>query len=855
MLLKTTQQFFFRNIFKTILFIAKALLINLCLFSNLQASEINNCAQQLEKIDTSLTKTRETIKREFISNNDFPENFLDKVKELEKERIDQAIEELERLSVQNKESGSTIDFFDLKQRLSLNSFKLGRYKKGLSYANEALAFAELSNSDGYKAIALSRIGVNLSKLGDLQESLSCHQESFGLLENIPKEEGNYTSHYSWEAINLGRLYKTLGDFSKAQLFFDFGLNGFKSIKEGKEAYVDFYLNALAEKISLSLEMEDFILTEELVSTYQAERKQVRLTPIYEADARITLARFHIHKQEYSLAINELTLADSLIEKLPNYYLKPVVQSLLSKIAYEQGNLERAYKLSARSINMISSASRQSYKLGQDNKGVKRSNLEVYSNHFFINVDANKRQKKATFLALQELMISDFNEKMNFLIEEGVEIRNTRNLETLKKINQKQKRCNEFYLMSKEAYGGPREYFESINKQSKDCQKELEVLKESRKLKDQIEDFLYPKSLNLEVIQKNLSSKEALIAFALFKENAYVWAITKEDLFFNKINKSKQELMDIVLQIKNTLIFDDPQNKLIPFNKQASHELFKILFSELLVNLGHVDNLIILKDSSFLDIPFSVLITNNKNWLIQEYGLRSIYHPAHLQLGTTKKAILDGDSFYGFGDPVSKDGFPKLEGSRKELESIAKAMSARYTQLYLGHNSTVNNLKKIQNSSQVLAFATHAVLPYEVKEISHPALLLDDWLTSKEIAFNFELTPQIVLLSACNTAGKRLNNKAPILDLPSSFMFSGARTVIATNWNIEDQVTKDIMNVVADYIYKNIEEEGVVTEALRKGMQGYINKNKYAEKFSLNDGIKIDRTHPYFWASFEVIGSR
>ena len=72
--------------------------------------------------------------------------------------------------------------------------------------------------------------------------------------------------------------------------------------------------------------------------------------------------------------------------------------------------------------------------GIHNKGVKRSNLEVYSNHFFINVDANKRQKKATFLALQELMISDFNEKMNFLIEEGVEIRNTRNLETLKKIN-------------------------------------------------------------------------------------------------------------------------------------------------------------------------------------------------------------------------------------------------------------------------------------------------------------------------------------------------------------------------------------------------------------------------------------
>ena len=41
--------------------------------------------------------------------------------------------------------------------------------------------------------------------------------------------------------------------------------------------------------------------------------------------------------------------------------------------------------------------------------------------------------------------------------------------------------------------------------------------ENRKLQGQVENFLYPNTIDIEIIQNNLSSKEALIAFALWRK--------------------------------------------------------------------------------------------------------------------------------------------------------------------------------------------------------------------------------------------------------------------------------------------------------------------------------------------------
>ena len=128
------------------------------------------------------------------------------------------------------------------------------------------------------------------------------------------------------------------------------------------------------------------------------------------------------------------------------------------------------------------------------------------------------------------------------------------------------------------------------------------------------------------------------------------------------------------------------------------------------------------------------------------------------------------------------------------------------------------------------------------------MLLTEWLSATEIAFNFDINASIVLMSACETAWTNSDYKDSILDLPSAFMLSGAQSVVVTSWSIEDQATKDIMVEAADFIYTNPYAENLFSKALRHGMRKYIEENEM-EKYR-----GISKTHPFFWAPFELIGA-
>ena len=105
----------------------------------------------------------------------------------------------------------------------------------------------------------------------------------------------------------------------------------------------------------------------------------------------------------------------------------------------------------------------------------------------------------------------------------------------------------------------------------------------------------------------------------------------------------------------------------------------------------------------------------------------------------------------------------------------------------------------------------------------------------EIQSQFRLRARLVVLSACESAGgTELAGEANI-GLTRALQAAGARTVVSSQWKVEDAATASLM--VA--LHRGLSKQVACDEALRLGMQAVAKKPEWS--------------HPYFWAGFTCLG--
>jgi CHAT domain-containing protein len=119
---------------------------------------------------------------------------------------------------------------------------------------------------------------------------------------------------------------------------------------------------------------------------------------------------------------------------------------------------------------------------------------------------------------------------------------------------------------------------------------------------------------------------------------------------------------------------------------------------------------------------------------------------------------------------------------------------------------------------------------------------DGYLQAYEIVRS-PLKARLVVLSACETAKGPLGRGEGLVGLVSAFLQAGARSVLATQWSI-DESTAELM----DSFYKAMSGGKDVAGALR---QAKLDTLKKRLKFS---GTEVSLAHPFFWAPFVLIRS-
>ena len=191
----------------------------------------------------------------------------------------------------------------------------------------------------------------------------------------------------------------------------------------------------------------------------------------------------------------------------------------------------------------------------------------------------------------------------------------------------------------------------------------------------------------------------------------------------------------------------------------------------------------------------------------------------------------------------------LPNTSRELRNLARITGVGEDALYLGQAASETAIKAADLSrTNILAFATHGLLTGELSGLSEPALVFtppdapgpeDDALLTASEAATLKLSAELIILSACNTAGSDGTPGAEGLSgLARAFIYAGARSILVSHWPVDDYAT----SVLTTGMVSEMESGTNRAEALRSSILSLMQA-----------GARPEHAHPRFWAPFILVG--
>jgi CHAT domain-containing protein len=170
---------------------------------------------------------------------------------------------------------------------------------------------------------------------------------------------------------------------------------------------------------------------------------------------------------------------------------------------------------------------------------------------------------------------------------------------------------------------------------------------------------------------------------------------------------------------------------------------------------------------------------------------------------------------------------------------------------VGEEATEEQAKAIGKDVHYIHFATHGFLDERFPLNSALALTMPErpgvgqdngLLQAWEIFERLRINADLVVLSACETAlGKEMGGEG-LVGLTRAFQYAGARSIVASLWNVADETTPELMKRFYTYLKAGRTKD----EALRAAQIDLIH--------GLGDAAaNLDASHPFHWAAFQLIG--
>jgi CHAT domain-containing protein len=351
-----------------------------------------------------------------------------------------------------------------------------------------------------------------------------------------------------------------------------------------------------------------------------------------------------------------------------------------------------------------------------------------------------------------------------------------------------------------------------------------IADESRSLLDELPAGSPPSNAD-----RTVAAGVAVVEYVLLERELVAFCVTSRGVTVHRAALGRD-----VLQTRVASFVEHIRRRVPPAQVHAEGEaLHELLVAPLAAQLGDVRELVLVPDRELHALPFAALRNaRTKKYLVEEYTIR--FAPS---ASFRREAAPSLEPALVVADPPAKD-WPRLPASREEALQIAALHGAT---VLAGEAATRAAFFAAARGSALIHYSGHA---NSDATASYGALLLaadgsdGGVVGSSDIArLRLERQP-LVVLAACGTFRGNALHVAGMSGLSRAFLGAGARAVIGTLWEIDDDVSAPLFL----RLHQRLREGATPAGALRDAQLGLLH--------SPDDRL----AHPATWSPVQLLGT-
>jgi CHAT domain-containing protein len=366
----------------------------------------------------------------------------------------------------------------------------------------------------------------------------------------------------------------------------------------------------------------------------------------------------------------------------------------------------------------------------------------------------------------------------------------------------------------------------------------------------------PKSID-EILAESDQKAALIYPIVLPDSLEVVVTLPGNQLRHTAISKPQVEVQGIFTRLRQAMIRDGDRSAepIIVFepgaDKDSYLELAQQVYNWLVqpfeedLKASGVETLVFVLDAPLLNLPLSVLYDGEK-FLVEKYAIAQtvglqLLDPKPLARGelTALTAGLSEERELTIGNPPQTFKFGALVNVEQELQGIQSEVSG---ELILNKEFTSATIQRAIASAPfpIVHLATHGLFSSNTEETfiltSDGSLNIDQLnqlLRGREEGDTKAI--ELLVLSACETA---VGDERAALGLAGVAVKSGARSTLATLWQVDDESTAKLMI----QLYQELKDTTISkAEALRRAQLWLRQQDSKYES-------------PYYWAPFILVGN-
>lgn len=356
------------------------------------------------------------------------------------------------------------------------------------------------------------------------------------------------------------------------------------------------------------------------------------------------------------------------------------------------------------------------------------------------------------------------------------------------------------------------------------------------------------TLSLSEIRQQLPGDLRIVEYSLLDDRILCWVISKNG-FEHKEQRIEADALSKKIHDYLALV-SNPNRGVTEEITSAARELYDLLISPVEQFLGDKTYLCIIPDKRLNYFPFGSLISPTSGRYFMQEHLYVLAPSANVFLASSeaasKKAETASERLLAVGNPsFDHSKFSDLRSAATEAQEIARY----YNSIPLiGERAREYRVKDEMRKADVIHLASHYVVNEQspmlsglllAKEAEPPENKGEDGVLQASEIYDMHLPrTRLVVLSACQTGNEQsIRGEGPI-GVARPFLKAGVPLVVASLWPIDSSATAELM--ISFHRHRKQDKRWTV-EALRLAQLDMLGSSEQAYR------------HPYYWASFVVIG--